>query len=159
MSLFSVRDLHVHYGTAGPSTACRSSGSRGEVLGVVGESGCGKSTLARAMLGLVPQSGGSIEVEGAAVAAAELRALRRRVQMVFQDPYQTLNPRMRVRTIVSEPLVVQGVPKGEHASRVSRALEDVGLSERYLDRYPHELRAASASAWRSRPRSCSTRTA
>ncbi len=140
MSLFSVRDLHVHYGTARAVDGVSFEWQPGEVLGVVGESGCGKSTLARAMLGLVPQSGGSIEVEGAAVRGrAELRKLRRRVQMVFQDPYQTLNPRMRVRTIVSEPLVVQGVPKGEHSSRVARALEDVGLSERYLDRYPHEL--------------------
>ncbi len=140
MSLFSVRDLHVHYGTARAVDGVSFEWQPGEVLGVVGESGCGKSTLARAMLGLVPQSGGSIEVDGAAVRGrAELRALRRRVQMVFQDPYQTLNPRMRVRTIVSEPLVVQSVPKGEHAARVARALEDVGLSERYLDRYPHEL--------------------
>ena len=113
----------------------------GEVLGVVGESGCGKSTLARAMLGLVPAAGGEIEVEGAPVRGrAELRALRRRVQMVFQDPYQTLNPRMRVRAIVAEPLVVQGVPAGEHAARVDRALEDVGLPPaRFADRYPHEL--------------------
>jgi len=140
VSLFSVRDLHVHYGTARAVDGVSFEWQSGEVLGVVGESGCGKSTLARALLGLVPQSGGSVEVDGAAVSGrAELRKLRRRVQMVFQDPYQTLNPRMRVSTIVSEPLVVQGVPKGEHASRVSRALEDVGLSERYLDRYPHEL--------------------
>jgi oligopeptide/dipeptide ABC transporter ATP-binding protein len=110
------------------------------VLGVVGESGCGKSTLARALLGLVPPAAGSIEVEGAAVRGrAELRALRRRVQMVFQDPYQTLNPRMRVRSVVAEPLVVQGVPAGEHDGRVARALTDVGLSERFADRYPHEL--------------------
>jgi len=140
VSLFSVRDLHVHYGTARAVDGVSFEWQPGEVLGVVGESGCGKSTLARALLGLVPQSGGSVEVDGAVVSGrAELRKLRRRVQMVFQDPYQTLNPRMRVSTIVSEPLVVQGVPKGEHASRVSRALEDVGLSERYLDRYPHEL--------------------
>jgi len=140
VSLFSVNDLHVHYGTARAVDGVSFEWQPGEVLGVVGESGCGKSTLARALLGLVPQSGGSVEVDGAVVSGrAELRKLRRRVQMVFQDPYQTLNPRMRVRTIVSEPLVVQGVPKGEHASRVSRALEDVGLSERYLDRYPHEL--------------------
>jgi oligopeptide/dipeptide ABC transporter ATP-binding protein len=92
------------------------------------------------MLGLVPPAAGSIEVDGASVSGrSALRALRRRVQMVFQDPYQTLNPRMRVRTIVSEPLVVQSVPKGEHDERVARALGDVGLSEAYLDRYPHQL--------------------
>jgi oligopeptide/dipeptide ABC transporter ATP-binding protein len=140
VSLFSVRDLHVHYGVARAVDGVSFEWQPGEVLGVVGESGCGKSTLARAMLGLVPPSGGAVEVDGAALRGrAELRKLRRRVQMVFQDPYQTLNPRMRVRTIVSEPLVVQGVPKGEHSSRVARALGDVGLSEHYLDRYPHEL--------------------
>jgi oligopeptide/dipeptide ABC transporter ATP-binding protein len=140
VSLFSVRDLHVHYGTARAVDGVSFEWKHGEVLGVVGESGCGKSTLARAMLGLIPPAGGTIEVEGAAVRGkAELRALRRRVQMVFQDPYQTLNPRMRVRTIVAEPLVVQGAPSGEHEGRIVRALTDVGLSERYLDRYPHEL--------------------
>ncbi len=140
MSLFSVRDLHVHYGAARAVDGVSFEWQPGEVLGVVGESGCGKSTLARAMLGLVAPSGGSVEVDGAVVRGrAELRALRRRVQMVFQDPYQTLNPRMRVQTIVSEPLVVQGVPRGEHDERVARALADVGMSTRYLDRYPHEL--------------------
>jgi oligopeptide/dipeptide ABC transporter ATP-binding protein len=141
VSLFSVRDLHVHYGAARAVDGVSFEWAHGEVLGVVGESGCGKSTLARAMLGLVPPAGGAIEVEGAAVRGkAELRALRRRVQMVFQDPYQTLNPRMRVRAIVAEPLVVQGVPAAEHEARVARALQDVGMpSERFLDRYPHEL--------------------
>jgi oligopeptide/dipeptide ABC transporter ATP-binding protein len=140
VSLFSVRDLHVHYGIARAVDGVSFDWGEGEVLGVVGESGCGKSTLARALLGLVPPAGGSVKVQGAAVRGKrELQALRRRVQMVFQDPYQTLNPRMRVRAIVAEPLVVQAVPAGEHDARVVRALEDVGLSERYLDRYPHEL--------------------
>jgi oligopeptide/dipeptide ABC transporter ATP-binding protein len=140
-ALFTVRDLHVHYGAARAVDGVSFEWRGGEVLGVVGESGCGKSTLARAMLGLVPPAGGSIEVEGAPVRGrAELRALRRRVQMVFQDPYQTLNPRMRVRAIVSEPLVVQGVPAAHHAERVGRALADVGLPpDQFLDRYPHEL--------------------
>jgi len=71
---------------------------------------------------------------------SELQGLRRRVQMIFQDPYQTLNPRQRVRTIVAEPLVVQGIAKGEHEERVARALEDVGLDpERHAERYPHQL--------------------
>jgi peptide/nickel transport system ATP-binding protein len=136
-----VRDLHVHYGAARAVDGVSFEWRGGEVLGVVGESGCGKSTLARAMLGLVPPAGGSIEVEGAPVRGrAELRALRRRVQMVFQDPYQTLNPRMRVHAIVSEPLVVQGVPASEHGERVARALNDVGMRpDRFLERYPHEL--------------------
>jgi oligopeptide/dipeptide ABC transporter ATP-binding protein len=114
---------------------------RGEILGVVGESGCGKSTLARALLGLVPCVEGQVAHDGEPIAGkAALRGLRRRVQMIFQDPYQTLNPRQRVRTIVAEPLRVQGVPGGEHEARVQRAMEDVGLEpERFLERYPHQL--------------------
>ena len=85
----------------------------GEILGVVGESGCGKSTLARAMLGLQPTVGGRVPLERQTSIAgkSEQRALRKRVQMIFQDPYQTLNPRQRVAAIVTEPLKVQGVPK------------------------------------------------
>ena len=141
MSLFTVRDLHVHYGVARAVDGVSFQWREGEVLGVVGESGCGKSTLARAMLGLVPTAGGTVEVEGAVVRGrAELRAVRRRVQMVFQDPYQTLNPRMRVRTIMAEPLVVQRVPVAEHEARVARALGEVGMpADRFADCYPHEL--------------------
>jgi oligopeptide/dipeptide ABC transporter ATP-binding protein len=141
VSLFSVRDLHVHYGAARAVDGVTFDWRAGEVLGVVGESGSGKSTLARAMLSLVPRAAGEVEVDGSPVhGRAALRSLRRRVQMVFQDPYQTLNPRMRVRTIVAEPLVVQGAPPTEHAARVDRALDDVGLpAERFADRYPHEL--------------------
>jgi peptide/nickel transport system ATP-binding protein len=126
----------------------------GEILGIVGESGCGKSTLARALLGLQPMVGGDLVLDGDGVEGKiALRELRRRVQMIFQDPYQTLNPRQRVRSIVTEPLLVQGVAEAEHEDRVRRALEDVGLSpERFLDRYPHQLsggqrqRAAIAAA-------------
>ncbi len=113
----------------------------GEVLGIVGESGCGKSTLARAVMGLQEPAGGEVRLGGEVVSGrSALRGLRRRVQMVFQDPYQTLNPRQRVRTIVAEPLVVQGVPKGEHEELVSRAMNDVGLDpELFRERYPHQL--------------------
>jgi peptide/nickel transport system ATP-binding protein len=136
-----VRDLEVHYRSARAVDGVSLEWRPGEVLGVVGESGCGKSTLARAMLGLVPAAGGAVELDGEPVAGrGGLRALRRRVQMVFQDPYQTLNPRMRVRAIVAGPLVVQGAPAAEHAARVDRAIADVGLpAERFADRYPHEL--------------------
>jgi oligopeptide/dipeptide ABC transporter ATP-binding protein len=108
---------------------------------VVGESGSGKSTLARAMLGLVSPAAGSVELEGRALnGKGSLTELRRRVQMIFQDPYQTLSPRQRVEAIVTEPLVVQGVARAEHEARVRRALEDVGLDPaRFLDRYPHQL--------------------
>ena len=135
-SLLRVEDLHVHFRGRRGRVARAVDGvdldwRDDEVLGLVGESGCGKSTLARALLGLVPALRGGIEVD---------RALRRRVQMIFQDPYQTLNPRMRVRAIVAEPMVVHGVPRAEHAARVDRALTDVGMApERFADRYPHEL--------------------
>ncbi len=114
---------------------------RGEVLGVVGESGCGKSTLARAMLGLQELSGGEVLLHGSpATGRRELSDLRKRVQMIFQDPYQTLNPRQRVAAIVAEPLVVQGVAGSGHDEKVRRALSDVGLDpDTYLDRYPHQL--------------------
>jgi oligopeptide/dipeptide ABC transporter ATP-binding protein len=113
----------------------------GEILGVVGESGCGKSTLARAMLGLAEPADGTVEFGGAPVTGkSERRALRRGLQMIFQDPYQTLNPRQKVKTIVAEPLVVQGVATAEHEARVNRALDDVGMDpQRYLERYPHQL--------------------
>jgi oligopeptide/dipeptide ABC transporter ATP-binding protein len=144
-ALMEVRDLAVRFKARrrvaraldGVSLEWR----RGEILGVVGESGCGKSTLARAMLGLVEVADGQVALDGDAVRGkGGMRELRRRVQMIFQDPYQTLNPRQRVEAIVTEPLVVQGVPRGEHAGRVRRALEDVGLApERFLASYPHQL--------------------
>jgi oligopeptide/dipeptide ABC transporter ATP-binding protein len=144
-ALMEVRDLAVqfraHRTVARAVDGVSLDWRRGEILGVVGESGCGKSTLARAMLGLLEPAAGSVAVDGQAVnGKASLGELRRRVQMIFQDPYQTLNPRQRVRTIVAEPLVVQGVPRGEHPERVRRALEDVGLEpERFAERYPHQL--------------------
>jgi oligopeptide/dipeptide ABC transporter ATP-binding protein len=140
-ALMEVRDLAVHYGPARALDGVSLEWRRGEILGVVGESGCGKSTLARAMLGLVPAAGGSVLAGGEEVAGrARLRELRRSVQMIFQDPYQTLNPRRRVREVVAEPLVVTGVPKAEHEARVARALEEVGMApERFAERYPHQL--------------------
>jgi oligopeptide/dipeptide ABC transporter ATP-binding protein len=141
----AVRDLRVHFRAPRGAVARAVDGVTldwrpGEILGVIGESGCGKSTLARALLGLVPPAGGSISLDGTEVAdQAGVRAVRRRVQMIFQDPYQTLNPRQRVEAIVTEPLIVQGVA-GDREPRVRRALEDVGLEpDRFLRRYPHEL--------------------
>ncbi len=143
--LLEVRELEIQFRVRRATTRAIDGVSLdwrpGEILGIVGESGCGKSTLARAMLGLVPAAAGEILLDGDAVAGrARLGELRTRVQMIFQDPYQTLNPRQRVEAIVAEPLVVQGVPRAEHEARLGRALDDVGLDpERFARRYPHQL--------------------
>jgi peptide/nickel transport system ATP-binding protein len=113
---------------------------KGEILGLVGESGCGKSTLARAMLSLVEPAAGALRLDGQELnGKRSMSELRRRLQMIFQDPYQTLNPRQRVRTIVAEPLREQGI-EGDHEARVKQALTEVGLEpERFAERYPHQL--------------------
>ncbi len=143
--LIELRDLEVHY-TARRQVSRAVDGVSldwrpGEVLGIVGESGCGKSTLARTVMGLQQPAGGEVLLSGESIIGrSELHGLRRRVQMIFQDPYQTLNPRQRVRTIVAEPLVVQGIDKSEHEERVARALSDVGLEpDRHAERFPHQL--------------------
>jgi oligopeptide/dipeptide ABC transporter ATP-binding protein len=144
-ALIEVSDLAVRFRARGKISRALDGVSLewrpGEVLGVVGESGCGKSTLARTMLGLLEPAAGEVALNGrAANGKATLDELRRRVQMIFQDPYQTLNPRQRVGAIVAEPLLVQRVPRREHDARVRRALGDVGLEpERFLARYPHQL--------------------
>ncbi len=116
---------------------------RGEVLGLVGESGCGKSTLARTVARLVPASGGTIVLEGrnlTVAAGPELRAARRSLQMVFQDPYASLNPRLTVFAALAEPLRVHRVcPPAEVAARVARLMEMVGLAPRFARKYPHEF--------------------
>ena len=119
---------------------------RGEVIALVGESGCGKSTLALTLMGLEEATEGSIFFEGRDITHAsskERKALRQRIQMVFQDPYESLNPTQSIEEIVSEPLVVHGlaVNANERRERVIRALEDSGLkpAEDYLHRFPHQL--------------------
>jgi oligopeptide/dipeptide ABC transporter ATP-binding protein len=115
----------------------------GETLGIVGESGCGKSTLGRLMLRLIEPTAGSIEFDGTDIAtlpARDLRRLRRRMQIVFQDPYASLNPRMRVGKAIAEGMLVHGLARGEEArARVVALLERVGLSADAFDRYPHEF--------------------
>jgi peptide/nickel transport system ATP-binding protein len=117
--------------------------ARGQSLGLVGESGCGKSTVARMLLRLIDPDEGSIRFDGQDVRAAspaQLRALRRRMQIVFQDPYASLNPRLTVRQTLSEPLRVHGMGDAEKIeSKVSRTLREVGLPLSTLDRYPHEF--------------------
>jgi peptide/nickel transport system ATP-binding protein len=113
---------------------------RGNVLGIVGESGCGKSTLARMLLGLTPPSSGFIRIDGEDVARMDRRALARRVQPVFQDPYSSLNPRRTVAAIVSFPLEVHGMGTA-HARRAKAIamLERVGLGARHADSTPGQL--------------------
>jgi ABC-type microcin C transport system duplicated ATPase subunit YejF len=117
---------------------------RGETVGVVGESGSGKTTLGRALLGLVSASGGSIRFDGQEITGlteAAMRPLRRRMQMIFQDPMSSLNPRRLIRHILVEPLLLHGLTSSrvEAEQRVCGVLDRVGLPATVLDRYPHEI--------------------
>src|SRR6266851_4544507 len=116
----------------------------GETFAVVGESGCGKTTLARMLLRLIEPDSGEIEFEGQnllALSGEELRRQRRQMQMIFQDPFASLNPRMRVGEIVGEPLAIHepGLSRTERRQRVAVTLPRVGLDEDALVRYPHEF--------------------
>jgi len=158
--LVAVRNLKTYYGLRGSFRQRifgRESGSvravddvtldirRGEVLGLVGESGSGKTTLGRTLLGLVPATEGSVRFEGEEITAMserELRRLRRRMQIVFQDPHASLNPAMTIEQSVGHPLEIHGVAKGvQRRQRVAEALETVGLSpaEQFIDKYPSDL--------------------
>jgi oligopeptide/dipeptide ABC transporter ATP-binding protein len=113
-----------------------------ETVGVVGESGCGKTTLGRTLLRLVEPTSGTVRFKGEDVTAASpsrLRELRRNMQMVFQDPYASLNPRMPVRETISEPMIIHGEPKAKARERVGELLEAVGLAPEHGNRYPHEF--------------------
>jgi len=116
---------------------------RGEILGLVGESGCGKSTLARTILRVAPITRGRVVFEGRELnhlSRAEVRGARKRMQMIFQDPYASLNPRMTIHAALAEPLVVHGiVPRREVSARVSSLMERVGLAARFARKYPHEF--------------------
>ena len=115
----------------------------GETLGLVGESGCGKSTVGRCVLRLHEPTSGEVSFEGKNIiglASSEMQRLRREMQIIFQDPYASLNPRLSIRSIVSEPLKIHDLGgKSERNDRVADLLKRVGLDPRYADRYPHEF--------------------
>lgn len=143
--LLDVDRVVVEFGAAGTPSWRRAVDGvslqvrRGETLGLVGESGCGKSTLCRVILGLLAPTSGSVRIEGTTVQGARggaMQAIRRKVQMVFQDPSGSLNPRMRVGDIVAEPLIVHGMPWRE---RVGELLEECGMPRECVQRYPHEF--------------------
>ena len=114
----------------------------GETLGVVGESGCGKSTLGRLVLRLIEPTSGQVRFDGRELGtldAAALRAQRRAMQIIFQDPYSSLNPRMTVGQTLAEPLKLHGLHLGRHPERVAELLQTVGLAPEHAQRYPHEF--------------------
>jgi ABC-type glutathione transport system ATPase component len=154
--LVSVRDLAKHFAvTRGVLLARRVAPVRavdgvsfdvmaGETLGLVGETGCGKSTTARLIMRLLEPSAGEVRFDGRDVGSlrgAQLKALRREMQMIFQDPYSSLNPRKTVGAIVAEPFAIHGLlgERAARARRVQELLEMVGMSPEHHNRYPHEF--------------------
>ncbi|NDC91361.1 MAG: ABC transporter ATP-binding protein, partial [Acidimicrobiia bacterium] len=114
---------------------------KGQTLGLVGESGSGKTTVGRCILRLIEPTSGSVEFEGhdlSSLKFEEMRALRRKMQIVFQDPFASLDPKMTVGASITEPMVVQAVP-GDHSDKVIELLELVGLSADHAQRFPHEF--------------------
>ena len=154
MSLLEVKGLKKHFpiksgilkrtmGQVYAVDGVSFSVEKGETLGLVGESGCGKSTTGRAVLRLIAPTAGSITFEGVDLMAAsrsQMQTLRRHMQIIFQDPYASLNPRMRVRNIVGESLKIHNIgTEAERKKRVFELLETVGLSTEHAERYPHEF--------------------
>lgn len=147
--LVEVRGLVKHFAVENSDDVVRAVDGvsfeifRGETLGLVGESGCGKSTVGRCLLRLVEPTSGEVEFEGRDVLSlgkAELREIRREMQIVFQDPYASLNPRMKVGDIIGEPLVIHKIgTKKERRDRVAELLKRVGLDPDYRKRYSHEF--------------------
>ncbi|WP_060944509.1 ABC transporter ATP-binding protein [Streptomyces hygroscopicus] len=154
--VLEVRDLAKHYPLTRGVLVKRRTGAvravdtvsfalgRGETLGIVGESGCGKSTVARLLVSLERPTAGTIHYRGEDItrlSGRALRAVRRNIQMVFQDPYTSLNPRMTVGDIIGEPFEIhpEAAPKGDRRRAVQELLEVVGLSPEHINRYPHQF--------------------
>ncbi|HEX6650510.1 MAG TPA: dipeptide/oligopeptide/nickel ABC transporter ATP-binding protein, partial [Pyrinomonadaceae bacterium] len=148
-TLVSVRGLVKHFPVEGSDDVVRAVDGvsfeifAGETLGLVGESGCGKSTVGRCLLRLIEPTAGHVHFQGRdilALSRKQLRELRREMQIIFQDPYASLNPRLKIGDIVAEPLVIhkQGT-KSERRERVAGLLQRVGLDPDYMNRYAHEF--------------------
>jgi oligopeptide transport system ATP-binding protein len=147
--LVSIADLKVHFDLGRHRVVKAVDGVSfdilpGETMGLVGESGCGKTTLGRAVLRLVEPTGGHVRFRDADIATlsgSELRRMRRHMQMIFQDPYAALDPRMTVGQIISEPIETFGLAatSEDKRARVRELMSTVGLSERFINRYPHEF--------------------
>jgi len=154
--LLEVRDLVKHFPISRGIVIQRRIGAvravdgvsfdvgRGETLGIVGETGCGKSTTARLIMRLLDATGGQVRFDGQDVArlkGARLKAVRREMQMIFQDPYSSLNPRKTVGSIVAEPFAIHGLEQGsgERKRAVQALMETVGLNPEHYNRYPHEF--------------------
>jgi oligopeptide/dipeptide ABC transporter ATP-binding protein len=154
--LLDVRGLHKHYPITEGIVSQRRVGevravdgvdfsvAHGETLGLVGESGCGKTTTGRCILRLETPTAGEIRYDGSDIATLDgraLLALRRRIQVIFQDPYSSLNPRMKIGEIIGEPIKVHGIEpnSARRAGRVAELLSICGLDPKFADRYPHEM--------------------
>ena len=148
-TLVSVRDLVKHFPVEGSDDVVRAVDGvtfqifAGETLGLVGESGCGKSTVGRCLLRLIEPTSGHVNFQGRDILALnrkELRQMRREMQIIFQDPYASLNPRMKIGDIVGEPLVIHNEgSKNDRRDRVAQLLRRVGLDPDYMNRYAHEF--------------------
>lgn len=151
-NLISIQDLKVYYKTGGglfketklvkAVDGVSLDIKKGETLGLVGESGCGKSTLGKAILRLTEPTGGQVFYGGkdlANLSQSEMREERKNLQMIFQDPYASLNPRMTVGQIIGEPMKTYGLVNGNLEQKVQDLMETVGLSRRFVKRYPHEF--------------------